>query len=367
MHKGFKYLDLSTGRVYISQDIVFDENVFPFMKLQPNSGPKLLSDILLLPPTLLNLTAGDDLVTNHVPNMPNTTNDHAVVQNTQESASVAEENNAGANPGGNTVANVPGVAPGGDLPTAATSGSPQLTPTAAPAADGFALGSEVDVWPVPQPPATNLQCGIATCPTSSASDSPVATTPTLIGSDQILPSIGAGAILPASDSGGVPGFSTLTHAAADSSTATTSAPMPVPAPQASSSKARLQGGIPKPKVYTDGTIRYGCLASTIQEPCDVNDALANENWKQDSEYCALQRNKTWHLVPAPQGGNIIDCKWVYKIKRKADGSIDRYKARLVAKGFKQRYGIDYEDMFSLVIKSLLFVLSCPLLSHEVGI
>jgi hypothetical protein len=101
--------------------------------------------------------------------------------------------------------------------------------------------------------------------------------------------------------------------------------------------------------------------------CDVNDALANENWKQDSEYCALQRNKTRHLVPAPQGGNIIDCKWVYKIKRKADGSIDRYKARLVAKGFKQRYGIDYEDMFSLVIKSLLFVLSCPLLSHEVGI
>jgi hypothetical protein len=70
----------------------------------------------------------------------------------------------------------------------------------------------------------------------------------------------------------------------------------------------------------------------------------------DSEFSALVRNKTWDLVPPASRRNLIDCKWVYKMKQKSDGSIDCYKAHLVAKGFKQRYDIDYDDTFSLVVK-----------------
>jgi histone deacetylase 1/2 len=94
-------------------------------------------------------------------------------------------------------------------------------------------------------------------------------------------------------------------------------------------------------------------AAVTEEPSTVSEALQDPKWKgaMDVEYKALMNNKTWQLVPPPNGKNVIDCKWVYKVKRKADGTIDRYKARLIAKGFRQRYGIDYEDTFSPVVKA----------------
>jgi histone deacetylase 1/2 len=116
-------------------------------------------------------------------------------------------------------------------------------------------------------------------------------------------------------------------------------------------RTRLQKGIKQPKVYTDGTVRYALLTST-GEPTNLREALTDENWKfaMQDEYDALIANKTWHLVPPCRHRNVIDCKWVYRIKKHADGTIDRYKARVVAKGFKQRYGLDYEDTFSHVVK-----------------
>jgi histone deacetylase 1/2 len=81
----------------------------------------------------------------------------------------------------------------------------------------------------------------------------------------------------------------------------------------------------------DCTIRYAYFCST-GEPSSIAEAFTDYRWKaaMNDEYDALIKDKTWHLVPSSHGQNIIDCKWVYKVKRKADGTIDRYKAQLVA-------------------------------------
>jgi hypothetical protein len=118
------------------------------------------------------------------------------------------------------------------------------------------------------------------------------------------------------------------------------------------SRTRLQNQIVKHKKLFPSMIRYANYCST-GGPESLQEALNDPLWKKeiDEEYSALMRNQTWHLVPVAQAINLIDCKWVYKVKRMADGSIERYKARLVAKGFKQRYGIDYDDTFSPVFKA----------------
>ncbi|KAK1612102.1 hypothetical protein QYE76_035775 [Lolium multiflorum] len=121
-------------------------------------------------------------------------------------------------------------------------------------------------------------------------------------------------------------------------------PIPTPAvpPAAGAARphTRPRSGIVKKLLRTDGTVTYACetIASVPVEPSGFADAARHTPWKlaMDDEIAALHRNGTWSLVPYQPSLNVIDCKWVFKVKYTADGSVDRYKVRLVAKGFKQR-------------------------------
>jgi hypothetical protein len=117
-------------------------------------------------------------------------------------------------------------------------------------------------------------------------------------------------------------------------------------------RTRAQHDISKLKVYHDGTIRYAGFACA-GEHSTLGDTLSDTRWKQamDSEIHALHKNDTWRLVPPPRNVNVIDSKWAYKIKKKSDGTIERYKARLVGKGIMQMYGRDYEDTISPVVNA----------------
>ncbi|RDX64345.1 hypothetical protein CR513_57108, partial [Mucuna pruriens] len=65
---------------------------------------------------------------------------------------------------------------------------------------------------------------------------------------------------------------------------------------------------------------------------------------------ALEKNSTWEIVDRPKDKRVIGCKWIYTVKCKFDGTLERYNARLVAKGYTKTYGIDYEEKFVLVAK-----------------
>jgi hypothetical protein len=87
-------------------------------------------------------------------------------------------------------------------------------------------------------------------------------------------------------------------------------------------------------------------------PKNYRAALEDPNWlaAMQDEYNALVVNKMWNLIPRPSTTNLIFDKWVFKHKFNSDGTLSCYKARWVARGYSQQPDIDYDEMFSLVVK-----------------
>ncbi|GAQ93484.1 hypothetical protein KFL_015700010 [Klebsormidium nitens] len=101
------------------------------------------------------------------------------------------------------------------------------------------------------------------------------------------------------------------------------------------------------------------------EPKTLEEALSSpeaELWREalEEEFASLQENQTWELCDPPPGVKPIPCKWAFKLKKDENGNVDRFKARLVIKGFKQKKGVDYDEVFAPVsrhvtLRSLLAV------------
>ena len=126
-------------------------------------------------------------------------------------------------------------------------------------------------------------------------------------------------------------------------------PPPLPSTNAHSMITRSKAGIFKPKALA--ATKH--LIDTLNfVPTTFLQASKHDHWMKAmaEEFQALQSTGTWSLVPSTPNQNLVGCKWVFNIKRKPDGSVDRYKARLVAKGFHQQEGIDFQETFRPVAK-----------------
>ena len=104
------------------------------------------------------------------------------------------------------------------------------------------------------------------------------------------------------------------------------------------------------------------------DPPSYREAMQSENaekWNEaiEAELKSMSDNQVWELVEPTGSHKAIGCKWVFKTKRNADGTVERHKARLVAKGFTQKEGVDFNETFSPMSTKDAFRLIMALVAH----
>ncbi|PKI64427.1 hypothetical protein CRG98_015152 [Punica granatum] len=116
-----------------------------------------------------------------------------------------------------------------------------------------------------------------------------------------------------------------------------------PAPSFSSGKSTSLEHYLSYSKFTDRHFAYTAALDSDVEPKSYKEAFRDPRWRaaMNEEIRALELNKIWTIKQVPSNKRPIGCKWVFKIKRHADGSIERFKARLVSKGFTQVERVDF--------------------------
>ena len=68
------------------------------------------------------------------------------------------------------------------------------------------------------------------------------------------------------------------------------------------------------------------------------------------EYDSIVKNNAWEIVPRPVDKSMVVLRWIYKVKKDVDESVEKYKANFMALRFSHIEGIDYDDTFSPVAR-----------------
>lgn len=111
-------------------------------------------------------------------------------------------------------------------------------------------------------------------------------------------------------------------------------------------------------VSLDDIVKPTTYKQAVESPlCD--------KWKEamEDEIQSLKKNNTWDVVPVPSDQHVLQGRWVYKVKRDAQGQVSRYKARWVVKGYEQQFSIDYDQTFASVVKPQTYKTLFALVAH----